>query len=215
VPLAALPEGLGPEDGLDRLAQARGPIEDHQEALRIAQPPRHQRPQDGGRDRRMLGRGLHDPEEALRSCEGDPQRDEDRVLRDGRAVEPQGDEGIALQPPLATRPQRRRARPEDPTGARRGAQAEGRGDRLRAGRVPATGPALEDRADEPGVGGPRLLALLGGGQYSMDSPLPFWSCSISSDGALATRRQSRQSSIESRSVRRPRKALCWGGDTGE
>jgi len=167
VPLAALHQRLAAEHGLDRLAQPLGAVEDHEEALLGAQPPLDQLPEEGGAHRLILGRGLHESQDDLLPGEGDPQRDDHRILRKRLAIEQQGDEVVALQPPLAKLPQLLGARPDEPTGDGGRAQAERGGDRLGARLIPATGQAMQDLAKEPGISSSGLLELLVRGERDL------------------------------------------------
>lgn len=60
-----LDEGLDTEDGLDRFSQALGAIDDHKEALLIAQPPLDQLSEEGSRYRLVLRGGLDEPQDDL------------------------------------------------------------------------------------------------------------------------------------------------------
>lgn len=103
MPLTPLHEGLRPEDRQQSLCAAPW-VDDAEQTLLDLQAPLDQRPEQGCADPFVLGRGLHKAEDDLLPGHRNPQGDDDLVLREGLAIEQQGNDVIAVQRALTEGP---------------------------------------------------------------------------------------------------------------
>lgn len=127
---------------------------------RRLQAPLQEVPEEAGTDPLVLRGRLNEAEEHLLPGHRDPEGDDHCVRGKGLPVQNQGDAVIALQPPLLEGLELFRADPDEAPGDTRRAQAEGGGDRFRAGFVVAATQSHQDLPKEAGIGVVRDLELL-------------------------------------------------------
>ena len=173
VPLAALHRRLGPEDGADRRPQPLGAVHHAEEARVHPEAAVDQLPQEGAAHPRVLGGCLHEAQEHLLAGQRDAERDDHPVRREGLTVEEQGHEIVVVEAPLLEGLELFRARPDEAAGDGGGAQPEGFGHRLRAGRVVPATQAGEDLTEKAGIRAPGRLELLVALQGNLLAPHPI------------------------------------------
>ena len=157
VPDAALDLGLRPEDLLDRAPQPLAAIDHHQQTLVDAQPAGQEAAQERRAGRRVLRARLDEAQEHLLPAQGDAQRDHHRVFGEPLPIQDQGDDVLAIQPPLLQRGQLAGGGVDVRAGDGRPAQAEGFGNGFSGGPIVAAAQAVEDPSQHTLIGCPWFL----------------------------------------------------------